>query len=602
MSDSELRLVYGSAREAGEAYFSGIRHGLVTADISPPPAEGTDLEITIELTFADEALQVQGTVVHTGPTATVIRLADVPSELHLLMGSLEDERSAAPSSSPDTISDYQITGDHAPEEPDAEQTLVTQVPSDLLEDDEAPEAVSRIPAPPAAIGVADEQRPEAGLEESPISGNAEGRIELRIPVGRETLEGRVGIPVPHEPDVLLPGVARFRTDFTEVSPSSAFLRIHVERLTGVGVILVEDGRYWLYVLDGSPVHYLREPPLVESSTATLLMRNGLLPDAVLDQVKILATLTARPLTSVVMRLGLVTEAQMIKVRREQARLTTADLLRCVDGSLRFYEFPEVRDVFSSTAVNVVELLWQSASEAFAGVDAEEARELIEALDGRMVSLTEVGKRVLHELPLEGNPREFLNRLTRPTRQVGKLLKRAKISAPVAVRLLLSLDRMGVISMAGGDGESSLERHLRTRFARLEQDHFDLLDLHWSALPEEIRSACDALERDLREFDRSGGEFEHYAELRTALLRRTTDIRALSEEEDELAAYVAGLAEEDERDTAAEIFLKQAEMALFRKDAQQARTAFRRVLAVDPGLPTGVTRRDRAEQALASLSS
>jgi hypothetical protein len=564
MPPREIRLVYDDARHAGEAYFSGLRHGLATADVKPQPTEGDEVQVVVDLRYANEILRMSGVVVHSSPVATVIRLADVPSELHLLMGAVEEQRPDEGPSASTTLSDFHLSDDTQPLDDDAEATVVTQVPADLHD----PEPV----APPA-------------------------------PVGRETLEGRIGIPVPYDPSLLVPGVARFRGDFAEVSPSSLFLRIHAERLTGVGVILVDDGRYWLYVLDGSPVHYLREPPREETSTAALLLSQGLVPPDVMDHVELLSALTARPLVSLVTRLGLVSDAQMTGVRREQARLTTADLLGRTDGSLRFYEFPEVRDVFREAAVNVVDMLWHDASESVGRLGPEEAEEQLAAIEGRHVALSDLGKRVLHELPLKGQQREFLNQLTRPTRQVSKLMKRARISTPMAMHVLLCLEQMGVVAIAGGSEsgpESPVERSLRARFGQLDGDPFTLLDLHWSALPEELRAACEDMERELREYGKLGAHISNYDDLRSRLKARIQEIRQLGEDEEALAAAVAEVADPADRTAAAVLFARQGEMARFRDDPDQARLCFRRVLATDPGETEGKARRERARDVLERL--
>ena len=572
MPPREIRLVYEDASQAGEAYFSGLRHGLATAEVTPQPTEGDPVVVVVDLRYASEVLRMSGTVVHSSPVSTVVRLSDVPSDLHLLMGAVEEQRPDEGFSATTTLSDFHLSDDTEPLDDEGEATLVTPGPADLRE----VEAADVAPAP-----------------------------AVRVPVGRETLEGRVGIPVPYDPSILLPGVARFRGVFSEVSPSSLFLRIHAERLTGVGVILVDDGRYWVYVLGGSPVHYLREPPNEDISTSSLLLRQGLIPPDVMEHVEILSALTARPLVSLVMRLGLVNDSQMTGVRREQARLTTADLLGRTDGSLRFYEFPEVRDVFREAAVNVVELLWQDATESVGRLGRGEAEEQLKALEGRHVALSDLGKRVLHELPLKGRQREFLNQLTRPTRQVSKLLKRARVSTPVAMHMLLSLEQMGVVAIAGGSEsgpESPVERSVRARFAQLDGDPFALLDVHWSALPEEIRAACDDLERDLREFDKLGAHISNFTERRARLKARINEVRQLGEDDEALAEAVAEVADPADRTTAAILFARQGEMARFRDDPSQTRLCFRRVLAVDPGGSEGEARRQRAKDLLKRLET
>ena len=52
--------------------------------------------------------------------------------------------------------------------------------------------------------------------------------------------------------------------------------------------------------------------------------------------------------------------------------------------------------------------------------------------------------------------------------------------------------------------------------------------------------------------------------------------------------------------AAEMYLKQAEMALFRKEYPQAEECFRRMLEIEPGGSGGRERKERAKVALRAL--
>ena len=45
----DIRIVYKDGKQAADAYGKGLRHGLLTCQVSPPPEEGTTQTVHIEL-------------------------------------------------------------------------------------------------------------------------------------------------------------------------------------------------------------------------------------------------------------------------------------------------------------------------------------------------------------------------------------------------------------------------------------------------------------------------------------------------------------------------------------------------------------------------
>ena len=413
-----------------------------------------------------------------------------------------------------------------------------------------------------------------------------------------------GIAVPNQPSLRVPGIIAFETTLGGTASYDVFMRVRARRITGVAVWDVADGRYWAYLVGGGPVHYVREPSLETEAIETLIARKNLVSEPVLEQARRLATLTGRPLVSVVMRLRLISEAQLFNLRGDQTRLVTEHLLECTTGTVRLYEVPEIREVFQESGSDVLKLLWRHAARSHEAMDSSAVRAKLEAMKPKFVSLTTEGKGILHKLPLSSIQQNFVNRLLRPSRPVRKLFSRMEMAEVDAARLLLSLQRLGLVGLAGKGAENQrdaeIERKLRERFRRVDRDVFGFLGLHWSALPEELADAVSELDGDLRKFSTIGDTISNFDAMRSALLGRLEEARGLLSSEKQRQKYRRKIVDPSEQYMAAETLLKQGEMALFRRDRQQARECFARMLEIDPGGSGSHDRRERARTALMQL--
>ncbi len=413
-----------------------------------------------------------------------------------------------------------------------------------------------------------------------------------------------GIAVPNQPDRRVPGIIAFETTLGGSASYDVFMRVLAKRITGVAVWDVADGRYWAYVVGGGPVHYVREPSLETEAIETLIGRKNLVSEPVLEQARRLATLTGRPLVSVVMRLRLISETQLFNLRGDQTRMVTEHLLDCTTGTVRLYEVPEIREVFQESGSAVLKMLWRHAAKSHESMDSSAVRSKLEAMKPKFVSLTTEGKAILHKLPLSSVQQTFVNRLLRPSRPVRKLFTRMEMAEVDAARLLLSMQRLGLVLLAARGAENQkdaeIERKLRDRFRRVDRDVFGFLGLHWSALPEELAEAVSSLDAELKKFSTIGDAISNFDAMRSALLDRLEEARGLLSSEKQRQKYRRKVVDANEQFMAAETLLKQGEMALFRRDRKQARECFARMLEIDPGGSGSHDRRERAKTALLQL--
>ena len=435
-------------------------------------------------------------------------------------------------------------------------------------------------AAPARKAPSRTRPPSAEKAESPAA-----RRVHRTPTPDDQSQ-RYGFPLPNGPERQVPAVVRLQGDFATSNPWDMMLRLRASKFTGVGVIRTGGTKYWMYVMEGEPVEYRRDPPLHAMSIEALLVRRELLPTAVLGEVRLLADVTGRSLVSIVMRMGLVTEAALDGLRREQVAAVTKRLLDVDEGDYQFFEFPNIAGVYRDRPTHLLKTLWQHAKSSVQEAGTSRRRAWSDTFRRHHVMTTDAGDRLRSELPLNEQERKLVERSRRPGRPVPRLLKHTRMDGQSALDALLALERMGVLTLCSTDveeeGDSELEKRVRQRFGKLHKDHFQFLELHWSALPEELRERCDQVERELVAFDKAAALITNFGQVREKVKGRLDGIRKLADAPIERKKYRKNLVGEAKLTMTAEQMVQQGEMALFREDPDAAKECFRRAEEVEPG--------------------
>jgi hypothetical protein len=591
----EIRIRYHDRRSALEAYRAGLSRGLLTAPLDTTRAVGDPVDVVLELPFADVAVRVQAWVVHTSGVATVLRLEKVPPDLQRFVAEgAESDRLPGWS----TADPYHLTSDGgdsgtASGSRDGEgkpkkknylaarlrQSLEGRSSTDGYEAVSAPQLPASPPTPP----------PMQAPEES----------------GTESMSQGPGIPVPGDPGRYLPGVARFEGALQDSPPHRILLDLVAARATGVLVIELEEVRYWGFLLGGKPVHYLRNPALESETTEALMIRKQLLSRPVLERARWHAEVTGQPLVSIVMRLRLIKEKQLHELREAQIKLVTRRILDQREGYYRFFETADLREVFRNPPLDPVPLIWKRALFSLANRSEAQIQSRLEPLENQGVHVTPLGRTIARKLPLDAGAKDLVRVLAKGDKTVRQALDGAALKEREAAELLLVMEQLGLIQFVTvklkiTPDVARSERALKALTGRLHKDHYGLLDLHWSALPGEILRAYRKFEAEVRALSEPCVGLPGYAKLRDPLDRRLKLLHQLAEDKTFRVDYRARIVGDGERRMAAEMYLKQGEMALVRRYSEQDQECFDRLLEVDPGGEGGLERRERARQVMHAL--
>ncbi len=636
-------------KEQGQrTYQSGLKHRVLTAPSTPGVGIGEQVEVELQLQYADRVFILPGQVMHTGEVATIVQLDTLPAEALEVLG-----QRAQATPRPDGIERTEDSPDTTRSQPvtpssELEETLCS-VPADPYGGQPvpsapvapSPEPASAPTAPPVEVEAATEPAPEAPVapaepapaaaprkpRSQPMSARpasaapagspppsrqaaqpatpSGGMASDQAPAAPTSSAGARAIPLPGRAVQTVPGAALMEGSLGERSMREIFMDLLRQSATG---LLVVDGfreRYWGYVVDGRPVRYSREPASRSESIEYQISRQKLIDPTTLERVRYVSTIMGYEMDEGVVRMGMISAAKTRELVAETAKLITDRLLAVNYGSYWFYEVPEFAKLADGDPVDVMAVLWERSRQRFADIEDKAVRELVDKLYKHHVIMTEEGRALAGQLSIGGQEARFVQRYLRGGWQVAELLGRLELPTKQLMSLVMSLQDLGLISLAEREGPlfktMRAERFLIDRMDYMDRDHFAFLEAHWSCLEYELVAACDNIAKTLNEPIMDQLEIGDIQDMKAAIRDRLVEVRQTFSSTERRRAYRAEIIGEDKRMMAADLFLKQGEMELFKSDSRKAKDIFSRVIELDPGGSGSKERVSRANKVLSDLA-
>ncbi len=582
-----IAFTIGTLDKAQRLYRTGLKHRILPLPAEPGVGTGDVVEVDLLLKFTGDRLRLTARVMHCSPSSTMVQLDTLPAELLEALGeATAPEAPAAPSAPPPTPP----TPPPAPAaaSPPAPEPPPVPGPPPAAEPPPAPSPTP--PEPKAGPG----GRPGRGFK---LSGpRKKGAARPKRPMPGMTTTQRVtiggshdpadeGIPVPGKADRVLRADAAVKGTLDDRAMREVFMELLRAAATGV---LVVDGyreRYWAFLVEGRPMRFHRDPPSRSDALEYQVSRAQLVEATDLKNARRIAELTGVGLEVVLQRMGVVDDAELERVIVQGLHAVTDRLLGVNYGTWAFYELPGLDFALSGAAADVMKVLWDRAREKFAALSDKQVAQRIDQYHKSHILLTDEGRELTAALSLGKRELYFAQRYLRGGWQLAELLGRVDLTNRAVMEILLTMQELGIIELSEREGPNwrlqRAERFLIDRMDYLGRDHFAFVDAHWSALDRELLDACDKVARTLDDPVLNELDLGRVGEMRRQIREKLEEVRVLFADRDPRRDYRAGLIEKSKLSMAASLFAKKGEMALFKREAVNAKECFERVLEVDP---------------------
>lgn len=364
-----------------------------------------------------------------------------------------------------------------------------------------------------------------------------------------------------------------------------------------GVLTLESSgatlRIWFH--RGDVAFVSSEPYDPSKSVGRILINQKKLTDGALREALKKSTATGRPLGRTLVALGSVRKGDLVAALREQSRLKLEKAFELGEGTYEWTPWrnpPGDADLVLTRGLSIVgrfvrirlETLNTNAVELLFGPDLGRAV-LLEA----DVDPTDSG------LNLQPKELRFLELQLDGTRTIQDATLASPIGRLASLRLIGLCLAVGLLRFADGGAPrppsqreqsmaaATLEQSLRERIAKMhEQNHFDILGVHWSAHPRNYREAWNRARQEFADDEPLLREAPPTIQdlARTALGTIERSFRALKDREQRIR-YRNGLFDRTEREYAADMLVKQGEFALMRGDRAQAVECLETAIELNP---------------------
>jgi len=576
-----LELTYREPVEVVHVWSSGLRHGVVSLPVDVAAEVGERIEVQLLILFARRKFALWGDVVELDGGHRAVVLDFLPQDLHVLVQELagdEEPLSSEHSQTSESIDALEVSTDSA------DEFLGSETFSEEEEEEEKGEDRAKDAAPTA------------------FDPDRARRIWARSEGSREE-----GFTLPDGSGRVLPAPPRFTGTMGRKGWSPVLLHVLRDHLTGVLVVRGELTQCWVYCRKGYPVHVVRAPDRREDSFEHHAIRHDLLAPEVAAHCRHLGQITGRSFMSVVMRLGLLDEPAVVRLREEVVTHALRDALTDVRGQYDFFAEPELEYLFRDTPAPVIRTLVRWAIEQQGGIGEQSAIELVARHGGDHVYLTALGMETLPHMGLSDFQARVVHNLAVADQPLARIARDEPGRERELIQLLFGLLTLGMVDTGmppiGPERDRlTAERRLRSFAGRIGLDLFSFVGCHWTDVPDDLDRGLTEVEEILAAAPPTVDDLDDLDDHRTRLSEVLVAARATLQDPVERRRYRAQLIPDREAQLGASVLYRQGAVARQMGRNEEARARFEMALEVDPGGSDAERRTAKIIRALQELTA
>ncbi len=356
--------------------------------------------------------------------------------------------------------------------------------------------------------------------------------------------------------------------------------------TGLFTLHQEDGLVrHAYFNAGGPVGW-RSTPLQEPEVlGMLLFKAGQITKEQLQQsIEIMQAKGVRQGEAFI-SMGVMSFSQLIMVLGKQNEFILQKVLKSARGSWTFHELPKLPEAFLPPPVRIGALLFRSMVADAKNLRGQELAVALKEYINHYIQIPTERRALLADLGMNSSEKRLIEIITERTLRMRELFSMSPVSRQNTAAIFYALIQLGMFEL--GETETH-ERYLQRVGASIgkkkrqliQATHFDVLEVHWISLPEEIDAGYRKLKEEYR--------LEAYKDLPHDLAQTIERINerietayALLKDEHRRREYRKTLVEDFMIEQTAELLAKKGEMAIMRKDSQMAASCFAKALELQP---------------------
>ncbi len=282
----------------------------------------------------------------------------------------------------------------------------------------------------------------------------------------------------------------------------ALIGLALGREQGVLVIETPDGRLRLgYWRAGGPVAWRAEPPAEDELLGALLVRSGQLQQAQLDAALVEMERSGRRLGEVLVAAGQLPAQQLGPVLTRQAEFVLMRVLQEKGGTWAFFALPQLPASFETPPVPVAAVLLRAFVNQARRLQSAQLRAALKKLLPLTLTLSPEAVLALRELRYSREEASVLDALRVGEASVQAIVEKGDAPFEVGAALVWALSELGLLTQISKEAREDRLQRVAALLERKKKHAtrggpFEVLELSWICLPQEIERSRDRLRREL----------------------------------------------------------------------------------------------------------
>lgn len=366
-----------------------------------------------------------------------------------------------------------------------------------------------------------------------------------------------------------------------------FTRLAVDRSSGLFTHRSPGGRvrrgFWS---QGGPVAW-RSDPIDESEVLGVLLYKAeqLTREQLSESLEIMQRDGCRQGDALI-SMGLMSFPQLVMVLGKQCEFVLQRVLSEPAGSWTFHHLDTMPERFLPSPIRVPAMIFRTLFQQARSLKGDQVYEGLQPYLDQYVYLPEASIELIPEMRFGPQEGRLVETIRAGSWRLRELYAVSPMSRSLTAAAMLAFKQLEFVAYKTQQDDTRLLAGLSTVLARkksqiLKGTHFEVLEVHWICVGEEVEVAYKRLKEEytVERFRKLGPEAVKDCELINA---RLDEGRRVLTDEHRRREYRKEVIEETKIATSAELLDRQGEMALMRNDRKAAQTCYGKAAELVPG--------------------
>jgi hypothetical protein len=355
-----------------------------------------------------------------------------------------------------------------------------------------------------------------------------------------------------------------------------------------GVLQIESGqgsRYG-YFDNGGPVGWRSDPIQENEVLGVLLYKAKQITKEQLQQSLEFMEEKGIRQGEAFIQIGIMTFSQMVMVLGKQVEFILQQVRGLKEGSFNFYLLADLPERFVPPKVSTPDLLFKEYVKQAKETSNEDVYRSYAPKLNTYLAFSDLAKSVLGQIGFGKQERRLIEVIQSNSWRMREIFSVSPLSRGGTAAFIWACHHLGFFSYTKLEDESRTLARFTGLFDRKKQQiHggtlFDLLEVHWICLPQEVEEAFQRMKKSYDPVKNPTMPSSLHTEA-AFLLEHITDAHGILKDDKRRRSYRLKLIEKDMILQTAMLLSKKGEMAILRHDRREACACFSKALELIPG--------------------